>query len=323
MDIRLLLEAAIGLVFTFLIIGVMVTAVNELVASMLSLRSKQLEDGIRRMLGGDAEMLARFKANPLISLGNKKDRGLPSAIPKEHFAAGVIGLLSVAVGDLSSPGKAGADGLDLVEAIKGTPFPEEVKLLLESFARSARNQVEGFQAKVESWFDSMMKVVSEWYARKLKCISFCIGLILACAANIDTIAVADRLASDEAARGQVLIQALDYLKANTSEAPSPKPEGSSSPAQEKTPQDKLEEAWKDHLAALSASGIIGWGPNTRLFILKEPGNLLALCILLKIVGFLLTAAAASLGAPFWFDVLGKLANARTAMLPKTGDGKAQ
>jgi len=45
--------------------------------------------------------------------------------------------------------------------------------------------------------------------------------------------------------------------------------------------------------------------------------------LLKLLGWLITAAALTFGAPFWFDVLGKLARVRNAggVASTTDDGK--
>jgi hypothetical protein len=50
---------------------------------------------------------------------------------------------------------------------------------------------------------------------------------------------------------------------------------------------------------------LGWGPENR----SAPS---VLGVLEKIAGILLTAAALMLGAPFWFDVLGKVARLRSS-----------
>ena len=45
-------------------------------------------------------------------------------------------------------------------------------------------------------------------------------------------------------------------------------------------------------------------------------------ILLLLAGYLITAFAATLGAPFWFDVLNRFVSVRSVMKPKAKDDAA-
>jgi Collagen triple helix repeat (20 copies) len=68
---------------------------------------------------------------------------------------------------------------------------------------------------------------------------------------------------------------------------------------------------KDQVAAMEASGLpLGWDNQ----FLPWPGDWTDW--LWKIFGLLITACAVSLGAPFWFDMLSKVINLRTALKPK-------
>ncbi|HQT92301.1 MAG TPA: hypothetical protein PL001_09785 [Candidatus Kryptobacter bacterium] len=73
-----ILDVAIGLVFVFLLYSLLATAINELIASVLSLRAKMLELAIRRMLTDDSSLgsslgdilYERFFSHPLINYMN-------------------------------------------------------------------------------------------------------------------------------------------------------------------------------------------------------------------------------------------------------------
>ena len=57
---------------------------------------------------------------------------------------------------------------------------------------------------------------------------------------------------------------------------------------------------------------IGWDPKTRSHWTPSAWQTEWSVWLMAICGWLLTALAASLGAPFWFDLLGKAINMRMA-----------
>jgi hypothetical protein len=309
MSLMVFLEAAIGVVFAILVVSLLVSATNELIAAVFALRAKQLEEGVKRMLGGDKKMTALLFSHPLILLSSKSDRRGPSYLQCGDFAEALLDIIS-SKGSLSCLGAQYKDGFDLLKAVEDASLPPEVKKLVLSFAEGAKNDVETFRKKAEVWFDASMQRVSGWYNRKIRWISLLIGLVIALAANVDTIAIASRLAVDDTARAQVVAQSIDYLKQNQNQ-----PASSEELIKFKGIIDR-------DLGKLERSGLIGWGSDTRIFVLDEERPNVAWNILLKLVGLLVTATAVSLGAPFWFDVLGKLASVRTSLQPSTGDAGA-
>jgi hypothetical protein len=310
MGIMVFLESAIGVVFAFLVVSIFVTAVNELIAERLKLRAKQLEAGIMRMLGGDAEMTARLFSHPLVLLSSRSMAKGPSYIKKEDFSEVLLDLIS-SKGSLDALGGAYKATFDLAKAVSEAPFPEEIKKLISSFSEAAKADVSAFKAKAEAWFDSSMERVSGWYNRKIRWISFFIGLAIACAANVDTIALASRMAVDQDSRAKIVSQALDYVN-----------KGQVQQASDESARIKL--IVDGDLARLQKDGIVGWGSGTRLFLFDGGASwILAINIFFKILGLLITAAAVSLGAPFWFDLLGKLANVRTSLQPGAGEEKKE
>jgi len=61
------------------------------------------------------------------------------------------------------------------------------------------------------------------------------------------------------------------------------------------------------VGTINATIPMGWNKADRQAFLDNP--------LKKIGGFIITILAMCLGAPFWFDVLGKIANLRSSIKP--------
>lgn len=296
MDIGAIVGSAIGLAFIFLLMSLLVTAINELLAAAFGLRAAQLKRAVGRMLGGDPEIAARFFDHPLIRLATKGEGKLPSYLSKANFSEVVLDLIG-SKGTLAKLGGLYGTAKELSSSISEAQLPEQVTKLLSSFAASAKEDLSAFKTRIEDWFDSTMERVSGWYTRTLRLISLIIGLLMAVAMNADSVMISIQLMRQDSTRAQVVEQAVQYIRANAG------------------PDEKLKESVSsvlaDDIASLKQAYILGWGGEVRLFVFKgdwaNPGNLL-----LKLVGWFLTAAAATLGAPFWFDLLGKLVNLRAS-----------
>ena len=136
-----------------------------------------------------------------------------------------------------------------------------------------------------------MERVSAWYKTRTHTIVILIALFAVLATNADTIRIGKSLSNDKAVREALVAQAQEYVK--TSPAPEPS----------KTPTDKVEEI-KKNVAAIQGLGVpLGYNGD-------DPGDFN--WWLAKILGLLLTVGAVSLGAPFWFDMLNKFINVRSA-----------
>ncbi len=87
------LEVIIGLVFLYLLLSLICSALNEWIAGLLALRSKTLRDGIENMLVDPyAQGLAeRFFDNPLITgLARKGSGSFPSYIDARTFTMALL-----------------------------------------------------------------------------------------------------------------------------------------------------------------------------------------------------------------------------------------
>lgn len=336
-----ILDVALGLVFLYLLLSLLCTALNEMIEGGLNKRAKNLEQGLIALFsvphpagGATPSGVALVKLlyeHPLINglfAGEYKpgSRRLPSYIPARNFALAVMDLVLPAKGDAPS-GTAGTTGGEVPEdsvparlaalrknlkAVAAGPvgetgvIPPGVARGLLALIDAAGNDLDKVRKNIEDWFDSSMDRVSGWYTRRVKWISFVVGLVLAAAVNADSFAVADALARDQALRASVASAADEYAKAHAKDKAGGKPEP-------KTPEDVAREVNK-----IRAYGWpLGWDrDDTRTMPARTVTWESLPAWGLKAFGWVVTAIAITLGAPFWFDVLNRLIVIRSTVKPK-------
>jgi hypothetical protein len=285
------LDVAIGMAFVYLLLALMCTTANEWIAGMFKTRSKLLQEGIRQLLGSEPSLLESFYRHPLVH-GMMRGAQPPSYIPARTFASAVM--------DLVSPGPDKSMG-SLQNGL--ARLPDGLKAALESLMRDSSIDVDEMHRRIEGWFEDGMDRVSGWYKRKTQVWTVIVALGLTIAVNADTFKIARHLWADPALRATVVEEA----KARAAE---PRP---SVEVEYKDPSDPM----KPTVSALDPNRVhdqerkvlgqlVGWGPEDRRPD-QSPWDWL-----FRAVGWLLSATAISLGAPFWFDVLNKFINLRSA-----------
>ena len=285
-----ILDVAIGLIFVYLLLGLICSAVNEWFARMLALRSSILKEGIKNLLEGKNsekhELLDRFYDHPLVKSLYKKG-GKPSYIPNRTFALTIMDMFT----------SAKDTGPQIIEGIKSElnklPDTSDFKQSILLLIKNAENDIKKLQANIEEWFDNAMARVTGWYKRKTQTITFIVALIISVGLNVDTFTIADHLYRDDSARKLAVTAAQEAV-----EHPLP---GDSLSLSERIENAQVE------LDKLQLP--IGWTETAGIPHKAEE-------FVYKIFGWLLTAFALSLGAPFWFDVLKKLVNLRSTGVPE-------
>jgi hypothetical protein len=234
---------------------------------------------------------------------------LASYVSAQAFARSLI--------DLLVPDGAGNTTVDeLARNVSRLPVDLPARDALLAFLRDAGTSVEHFRRSVESWYDEQMGRVSGWYKRWAQWRLFLVGAAIAVLVNIDTVAVGQALYQDAPVRQAVVAQAVSAQGCPAAAG------------QERT--DCLD-AQKSVLRGLGLP--VGWNldraaadcraRNAGRPCLPRLDHVLGYWwhsatrhgiagMLLKLFGWLLTAAAVSFGAPFWFDALSKLGSLRTA-----------
>jgi hypothetical protein len=310
-----IIEVAIGLIYIYLLLSLICSVLNEWVASILSLRASNLEDGIRTLLQGSTDKNGKqlaegvydhglvnglFKQDWLDRLFRRK--GLPSYIPSRTFALALLD--TIAPANSTNPQTIE----DLRTAINSLPGSQAKDALL-TLMNDAQNDLQKAKQNVEAWFNAEMDRVAGWYKRKSQLIILIFAIIVSAALNADTIVIVNNLLRDSALRSSVAAAAQDYIKNN----PAPPTNTNSTPNPERAQQLETK------LELLHVP--LGWVknvPNDSRQIIDDPRKFPenSLDWLHKIIGLLLTAIALSLGAPFWFDTLNKFIVVRSTIKPR-------
>jgi len=320
------LEVAIGLIFVFLLFSTICAAIRECIETITKTRAAYLERGLRELLHDkEGKGLAKeFYEHPLIYSLYTADRYLPGAcdkkpgicprggtlpsyIPAKNFAAAMIDIAARgSLPDLTSQQKDKGLSSSILTAdmlrIGITKMENErVARALLNALDLAQDDLNKARLNLESWFDAGMDRVSGWYKRSTQIIVFSIALCIAALLNVDAIGIANFLYNNDNAR-IAIVQNVENALADKSRA-------SGTAIQEG-------ERARTALGALDLP--IGW-PETFTFPRDLGWNWQTWDRfthgILVLAGWLLTALAATLGAPFWFDTLNKIMVIRSTVKP--------
>jgi hypothetical protein len=188
------------------------------------------------------------------------------------------------------------------ERFQATIQPETLDQLRQIYI-DAGGELERFKAQLEQWFDETMNRANGWYKRQSRAILFFIGFGIAIACNVDTIRIHSILSKDKAAREQMVQLASGQKDRYTTAIDARRqPAADAANLFADSVQRQLVQATYNNLQgdmkeADSVLGL-GWGKEGSFNGIRS------------IVGWLLTALALTLGAPFWFDLLNKLISLR-------------
>ena len=304
MGISGLIDLAIGLILLYLVLSLICTTINEFIATWLKLRAKMLAGTLEKIID-DPDLKKAFFANGIISDAGVAAGGAPSYIASRNFALAVIGSLD--------PAKPLPAYQDIQSAIENLPS-SNVKDALVASLLSADQDVVKLRDEIATWFDSAMDRLSGQYKRRLKVVTLVIGLGVALVLNADTLAIGRALWNDDTLRAQIADNAaklVEQCQANTACVKTDSPPNTGDLVEDsKTLLHRL----KDQQDALRPFPL-GWDTN------ELPGLStweVVAWTLLKILGLLWTAAALTIGAPFWFDLLSKFVSIRgTGVKPPT------
>jgi hypothetical protein len=318
------LDIAIGAVFIFLLLSVFATAINEIIFSFLNMRGRELLRGIATLLS-DAEKTGLvsdiYNHGQIFGLFEgefhpSKPSKLPSYIPARNFALALLDTVAHPFSEISmdQPREAGQPigasqtgapaGIaqeavvltqafkDAAEKMANNKVTEKVGKPLVSMIAMAGNDAVKLQKGVEAWYNSGMDRVSGWYKYKTQWMLFAIGLAIAVAVNADTIHIVRQLSQDSTLRASIVAAAESAKEPQVNQGMST--------------LDRIEAA-KGSLSDIDNLGVpLGWHHGD--WSADHAPNL--------ILGWLLTAIAISLGAPFWFDVLNKIMVVRSTVKPR-------
>ena len=285
-----ILEVAIGMVFVYLLLSLICSAVGEFIEALLQRRSKDLKKGITTLLN-DPGLVGQLYGHPLVQALGKT----PSYIPSRTFS---LALWNIA----TSAGQAGATAAAVTRDLRQirttvAALPQkDVRQALLTLIDEAGNDLDRARENVERWYDDVMDRVSGWYKRRMQWLLLVIGLVVAGLLNVDSLSIVRSLSQDAALRDSLVAAAEGYA--------------STPPAEGVNPEEKIQ----NNLQRIRSLGLpIGWDPTpgSPRALPGDPGGLF-----FKLLGLLVTAFAVSLGAPLWFDLLNKFMVVRSTVKPR-------
>jgi hypothetical protein len=347
------LEVAIGMALVYLLLSLFCTAIREAIAGVLGSRAKNLERGIVSLFTG-ASLAARDsngvplkdaagKLIPGVSIATAiYDHGLvqslyrsseakslkqwwgggtklPSYIPSRTFSTALFDILfrgtalTGAAASAATPGA--ADPLhSMLAPLNDLPASKGKEAIL-SLVAQAEGDIAKTRQAFETWYEDGMDRAAGWYKRKTQLVLFILGVLIAVCLNVDSVAVGRALWNSPALRSYTVAAAEQYAK---------------------THEIEKGQAASQYLAPLEALTLpIGWNERGHTWHRKKSPvdaagsahedlgavkESLSIYWPFAIGGWLLTALAMTVGAPFWFDLLNQFMVIRSTVKPSEKSG---
>lgn len=305
------LDVAVGLTLIYLMASLLATAILEAIEAGLRTRAKYLWQAIGELVGDRSESsgswfglkqrenaldarprsvsLADVYRHPIINAlyHGDYDQAKGRLVWRSLPAYITREAFATTLIDLVSKNH-GAPGLSAIEALRrGTEHltNSQVKDALTALLRLAGDDIGVVQARLADWYDSVMDRVAGWYKRHAQLLLFGIGLALAAGAPFDTLAIVDDLANNEPRRQAYLAAAEQFAARGSAQN-------------------------------ISAAEVANYVNDPKFLPTAAPRT----GLWWQILGFVITAFAVSLGAPFWFDLLNKFMVVRSTVKPKEKSG---
>ena len=316
------LDVIIGLVLVYLLLSLVTSSVREAIAGMRKTRATYLQRGIVELLSGpapataaagtakteqrDQSLVDAFYEHPRIFAlysGTKKN---PSYIPARSFSMALLDMAARGP-NVESIAQSGSEAATLsVENIRkhvGGLGNARVQRMVLCAVDSAKGDLDVARQEIEDWFDSAMDRVSGQYRRRTSWVVFLIAAFTTVLLNVDTIRVATAFYKSPALRQAAVAMAGRIAPGDSAHAPAAPAAGASatSAAGPITASAALDSLYRLKLP-------IGWDSTSRANIGNE--------VVTSFFGWLVTALAVSLGAPFWFDTLNRIMVIRSTVKPK-------
>ncbi len=329
-----LLDIAIGMAFIYLLLSLICSSVNEGLESFLRNRSTDLERGIRNLLGDDspgswwasfwpwtnsiqtASITRQFYSHPLIRSLFRTEKKLPAYIPSRAFVLAVMDMLktdgTLPQGETTS---SGSTSVALADKVDGIDIPPRLKHAIDTLIVAANGDAQRARANIEDWFNASMDRVSGWYKARTQKILFTIGVLVTVAVNADSLMMFRNLSTSKN------LQTIVSSAQNAGAAALPQNVDVQKTVKELKDLD-LGIGWAFENAQTGNVDETKLPPDFKGVSCKnerrpcdDPVGWTLHLLFIHGIGWLITAAALALGAPFWFDTLNRIIVVRSTVKP--------
>ena len=313
-----MLEIVIAICLIYALFAGMVSSLTELISQMLSMRGRVLYEGLvmmleedefhpgvpgflRPFLSQDVDLVKKLYAHPLIDSLSPAGSSRPSYISPQILSTALVQVLSHD-GSLAGLRQALDDRTTWLGKLLGPMLDE------------AAGDLEQFKVRVEAHFNAVSDRVSGWFKRRTQVAMFVVGFLLAILFNVDSIYIFQHLEKNPVLVQSLVEQAkkIEADRQQLSTSTTTNTADNSAERTDSTVQD-LQARLKNlnqQISDFEQMGLpVGWYSTQaqakvdfgmRDYIVSQ------LLEPMKWIGWLITALAGVLGAPFWFDAISKL-----------------
>ena len=333
------IDVLIGLTVVLLALSMAVTVVTQTLTTIVNSRGRHLRRGLVDLLQQldpqitetvSKTVATKILTHPLVSGSNTPIEAvqrlvggprLGNVVHREEFTKLLMGL--ACDGGTDQLGDSVKQSLKSALQKNGIDDPEQaLKNIRQLALQLERSQPElssvarqnlailhaaesDLVAKINNWFDQTMDRTSQRFTASTRGITFVGAFLVAFALQVDTPAIVNRLSADETLRQQFVDEAKTLYG-----------QPALSPASEQQLSDEQKLAGAQQLSRkyttlFSTTGLISL-PTSEGWTEGFTSN--------SMLGMLLTALLLSLGAPFWYNVLGQLLRLRS-VLPVKDDAQ--
>jgi hypothetical protein len=325
-----IVDLVIGMIFIYFLLSIISSSAVEMVLTGWKIRAKVLAKWLCTIFDTkvdkpDGTQIALGQAimdHCAITALSKRGKA-PSYIDAKNFTSALIEKVTY---DRNNPKSVATNMQQVIDALNNTTIlSTELQRAFLGYAYEARDtyanisektisEVEYFRYKLEHWFDSSMdRITGTLKTKYVRPITLGVAILTAVLLNADSVAIAKFLYSNPEARTKLAEQAYNagkdttYISRLNQVRMSNRDTATDATLEQikhdiRTSMDNMNEA----KAALETAIPLGWNKRE----LQKEGIWSASLILTKLTGLLATILAIFMGAPFWFDLLNKIANIR-------------
>lgn len=309
-NLSTLLDVALSLIFVFFVFSLFVSGIVEFINGLVEKRAALFRRALDKVLG--PALIGDFFAQSAVRIKQERYWGFLrpiSYLSGDSFSTALIALLVRASGQ--NPQTTADTRAAIRQAITEPQFADLREIVEPILLKT--DTLQTFKNGLEIWYNGYMEQVSGWFKRYAQSVVWIVAAVVTLLLNVDTIRITKQLYADPRLRDAVVNQAIaasrqpvytDSLEFGRFLRKVHSPAGALRP---QTLADTLRRRnlYVQYLReSLPELGIpLGW--KTELPLGQQ-------WTVWSLIGWALSAAALSFGAPFWFDLLVKIVNIRNA-----------
>jgi hypothetical protein len=347
-----ILDLIAGMIFIYFLMSIISNAIFEGLSSFMKIRAKMLEEWIRAALPKLADtILDHTLVNGLSKPGRSN-----AYLTGKNFSLAIIDIIAQKYQEVPKDLARLSALIDKLKADNSDLIPDDLMRSMQLFIVEAqqasakvgqlKTEFELYNDQVEKWFDSMMERLTGSYKRYAAKITFIIAFAASFAMNIDSINIAEYLYANKDAREKLAVAAyaapedsayiakVNQMRTKTTIDTTTNTNDSIHTIV-KTVKHEINtiDSTQKYLVSFFP---IGWNTKAEFNVFKAQhsvkskqktatcdGWLWILFYISKFFGLMITVLAISMGAPFWFDMLNKVANLRSSLKPESVNAKSQ